>query len=132
MNYALISPMETDQNCYRVAEISIQQFPVAPPLFWLECADDITTANWYDPATETFVTLPPIAPSAEQNKSKAVLLLKQTDWVNEPDVYNIENTPHLLNRQDFLNYRLAVRPYAVNPVAGNIDWPILPTEQWSS
>ncbi len=75
---------------------------------------------------------PPSLPTAEQNKSKAVLFLQQTDWVNEPDVTDTQNTPHLLNKTDFLNYRALIRPIAVNPTSGNIDWPTMPVAQWSS
>lgn len=81
------------------------------------------TANWPPP---------PAPPTADQNKSKAVSLLQETDWVNEPDVYDVANTPHLLNRQEFLDYRTQVRPIAVTPSPGNLNWPTLPTAQWSS
>ena len=74
---------------------------------------------------------PPPPPTAEQNKNQAILYLQQTDWVNEPDVYNVANTPHLLNRDEFLDYRIQIRQIAVYPVEGNIQWPVKPTEQWS-
>jgi len=61
MKYALISPNE--QVSYisawdgqtpvftilgqRVAQVSDAQFEVAPPLFWLECADDVTAMGFY-------------------------------------------------------------------------------------
>jgi hypothetical protein len=70
--------------------------------------------------------------TASQNKFKAESLLAETDWVNEPDVYNTANTPHLLNRDEFLTYREQVRVYAVTPVAGTINWPTKPTENWSN
>jgi hypothetical protein len=70
--------------------------------------------------------------TASQNKFKAESLLAETDWVNEPDVYNTANTPHLLNRDEFLTYREQVRVYAVTPIAGIINWPTKPTENWSS
>ncbi len=75
---------------------------------------------------------PIIVPSAEMNKQQAVTQLQKTDWVNEPDVYDPVNTPHLLNRQEFLTYRAWVRNIAVNPVEGNLDWPTEPTAVWSS
>lgn len=31
----------------RVAQVSDAQFEVAPPLFWLECADDVTAIGFY-------------------------------------------------------------------------------------
>jgi hypothetical protein len=72
----------------------------------------------------------PVTP-AEQNKQTAVKRLYATDWVNEPDVYDPANTPHLLNRQEFLTYRAWVRNIAVTPVPGNLDWPTEPTAVWS-
>lgn len=132
MNYALISPTEQRNNYYRVAEVANTPFDVSVPLYWLECDDSVTTNNYYDPVTNSFVTLAIPIPTAEENKSQAIKYLKQTDWVNEPDVYNVANTPHLLNRDEFLDYRIRIRQIAVYPVKGNIQWPVKPTEQWSS
>lgn len=73
---------------------------------------------------------PPIA-TAQENKDKATLLLSQTDWVNEPDVYDISVNPHLLNRNEFLTYRAQIRIIAISPTDGNLNWPVLPTTQWS-
>ncbi len=73
----------------------------------------------------------PIA-SVAQNKAEAERRLKATDWVNQPDVYDSAITPHLTNRDAFITYRAAVRSIAVNPVAGNLDWPVEPTASWST
>lgn len=73
----------------------------------------------------------PPSPTTEENKAAAVNLLKDTDWVNQPDVRDPTNTPHLLNADEFDAYRLEVRRIAINPVAGNLAWPTLPAEQWS-
>ena len=75
---------------------------------------------------------PPSPPTAEENKETAMGLLGATDWVNQPDVRDPANNPHLLNAAEFDAYRLAVRQYAVYPVAGDIDWPVLPTEEWGA
>lgn len=64
-------------------------------------------------------------------KAQAMSLLQATDWVNQPDVRDPANSPHLVNFAEFDVYRLAVRQYAVYPVA-NPMWPTKPTEQWSS
>jgi hypothetical protein len=76
---------------------------------------------------------PYIAPvaTADQNKADAEQRLQATDWVNEPDVYDTSRNPHLLNRDAFLDYRSWCRNIAVNPVAGNLDWPVEPTASWS-
>lgn len=80
------------------------------------------TANW-PPA--------PPPPTSEQNKAEATRRLAATDWVNQPDVYDPANTPHLTNRSDFLAYRLQVRGIAVMPPAGVLQWPTEPTAVWA-
>lgn len=53
MRNALISPNEKVYNAEgnilgdRVAEVSSNPFPVAPPLFWVECADDVVADQFY-------------------------------------------------------------------------------------
>ena len=74
---------------------------------------------------------PPQPPTAEQNKAKAEGLLQQTDWVVLPDVDDPAIQPHLLNKAEFVSYRALLRQIAVNPVAGDINWPVKPVEQWS-
>lgn len=64
-------------------------------------------------------------------KAQAMSLLAATDWVNQPDVRDTANSPYLANAAEFDAYRLAVRQYAVYPVADPV-WPTLPTEQWSA
>ena len=91
---------------------------------------DEALANGWENITGSWPP-PPAPPTAEQNKATATSLLQSTDWVNQPDVRNSANNPHLVNASDFDAYRLAVRQYAVYPVAGDIDWPTLPTEEWS-
>ena len=75
--------------------------------------------------------VPPPPPSADANKAEAERRLQSTDWVNQPDVYDPASTPHLTNRDAFLAYRSQVRAIAVNPVAGNLNWPTEPTAVWS-
>jgi hypothetical protein len=75
-------------------------------------------------------TAPP-SPTATQNKEKAVSKLAATDWVNEPDVYDPANTPHLINRDVFLAYRAQIRVIAVTPIGGDLDWPTEPTAVWA-
>jgi len=36
---ALISPLENN----RIVEVSQKEFPVAPPLYWLDCSPEVTT-----------------------------------------------------------------------------------------
>lgn len=74
---------------------------------------------------------PPPPPTAEQNKAKAMSFLSLTDWVNQPDVRNTANSPHLVNGSEFDAYRLQIRQIAVYPTAGELVWPTLPTEVWA-
>jgi hypothetical protein len=88
-------------------------------------------AGVYGAIAEYVYTAPP-PNTAEQNKLVAELHLAKTDWVNEPDVYDPATTPHLLNRDAFLAFRAQLREIVLNPVAGNLNWPTKPTEEWSS
>lgn len=81
--------------------------------------------------TEANTPKPPEPPTVEQNKQTAMGLLSATDWVNQPDVRNPAVSPHLVNGAEFDAYRLQVRQIAVYPVAGDLTWPILPTEVWA-
>jgi hypothetical protein len=59
--------------------------------------------------------------------------LYDTDWTTIPDVSDsTKSNPYLVNVQDFVTYRNAVRQYAVYPVAGNVNWPTIPTAVWAS
>jgi hypothetical protein len=74
----------------------------------------------------------PIPPTAEENKTTAVAKLQATDWATIPDVADpAKSNPYLSNSQDFVTYRNAVRQYAIYPVAGNINWPVIPQEVWT-
>lgn len=84
-----------------------------------------TEANTPKPPPE------PTPPTADQNKATALDLLASTDYTEIPSVSDPSSTPHLLNKADFVAYRDQVRIFAVYPVAGNIDWPVKPAEQWS-
>lgn len=86
-------------------------------------------AGWED-VTSSW-PFPPEPPTAEQNKLTASSLLSQTDWTTIADIGNPQYcSPYLANQAEFIAYRNAVRQYAVYPVAGNIDWPTVPTENW--
>ena len=81
--------------------------------------------------TEANTPVPPQTPTAEQNKQIAVNKLNITDWATIPDVADpAKSNPYLSNSQDFITYRNAVRQYAVYPVAGDINWPVVPQEVW--
>lgn len=75
----------------------------------------------------------PVPPTAEQNKQTAISKLQVTDWAATVDIANSEySNPYLTNQDAFLAYRSQVREYAVNPVAGFVNWPAEPTAIWSN
>ena len=80
-----------------------------------------------------YVPPPPYVPTSEDNKTIAVNLLTQTDWTTIPDVADSKiSNPYLTNQTEFIAFRNQVRPIAINPVAGNINFPTMPTAIWSS
>lgn len=79
--------------------------------------------------------IPPTYPSpedvAQQNKEMADFLLSTTDWSEIPSVSNTSNQPHLINVEEFISYRCALRKIAVNPPLEPVDFPKKPVEIWS-
>ena len=53
----------------------------------------------------------------ERCKQHAKGLLYLTDWVENPSVTDTNNTPHLTNLSEFLEYRKQIRVLVVTPVA---------------
>lgn len=112
-----------------------QTFPVDSAHEWVDCPDDITAGNFtYANGQFTpYVAPAPPPPTADQNKQTATQNLYETDWTTIPDVGDpTKSNPYLGNVQEFVTYRNAVRQYAINPVAGNIQWPRKPTEVWTA
>ena len=91
---------------------------------WIDCC----LAAW----TVANTPIPPLPPSAEENKKTAIYLLQQTDWTQIPSVSDPAlSNPYLANKNAFDIYRNAVRQYALNSVAGDITWPTIPEEVWT-
>lgn len=62
---ALISTSEPCETGYRVAQVEPDAdiFPVAPTLFWVDCADDVVADRfWYDPEDQTIKSVPTPTP----------------------------------------------------------------------
>jgi hypothetical protein len=134
---ALISPLEPRESGYRVAQVEPdgQTFEVGAPLFWTPCADDVVADQfWYNPDIQLVIpNPPPPPPTAEENKQTAIGLLSATDWATIPDVADpVISNPYLTNQQAYFDYRNIVRSYTINPVAGDINWPIQPEPIWSN
>ena len=122
---ALISPEENN----RIAEVAVQSFEVAPPLYWVACADDVTTEWTYVDG----VFAPPVVPvpTADENKATASGLLTATDWTTIADVSNPQTAnPYLANQAEFIAYRNEIRKVAVYPTEGDLVWPVVPVEVW--
>ena len=50
----------------RIAQVEQTTFPVAPPLFWIPCADNIIAQDYYyDPSTQTIIIIPPDVPQPQ-------------------------------------------------------------------
>jgi hypothetical protein len=125
---ALISPSQGNL----VVQVEQQEFEVALPLFWVDC-DNSVAAYGYTYDNGNFLPYIPPAPTAEENKQKAVTLLQETDWTSVADVGDSSvSNPYLVNQTAFLAWRSQIRAIAVNPTAGNLSWPAKPQEQWSS
>jgi len=53
-------------NSNRVAEVIEAVFPVAPPLFWTDCADSVVADQWYyDGVQNQLFVVPPPPPRPE-------------------------------------------------------------------
>jgi hypothetical protein len=106
--------------------------------FWDKQNEDITSLpSWVDCCLAVWTVantpVPPSPPTSEENKQTAVSFLQQTDWTTIPDVSDpTKSNPYLSNANDFVTYRNAVRQYAINPVAGDITWPVMPQEVWTT
>lgn len=69
MRYALISPNESVYSYdgsflgQRVADVKKTSFEIAPPLFWVECADDVVPDQFYY-SDGNIISVPIPAPAA--------------------------------------------------------------------
>lgn len=73
-------------------------------------------------------------PSETELLDSCKLLAKQalteTDWVELPSVSDVSRTPHLVNVEEFLKYRSALRRLAVAPIT-SAEIPQRPVAVWS-
>lgn len=67
---ALIAPNETAYSFdgtvlgVRVVQINAEEFPIAEPLYWVDCGGDIVTEEVYYDTTDSSIKLKPVAPTA--------------------------------------------------------------------
>lgn len=128
---ALISPIQ--ENLVVQVEKNLNIFPVALPLYWLDCPDYVV-AYQYQYLENQYVAYVPPASTANENKATAVSLLQQTDWTTIADVGNPQTAnPYLANQSEFIAWRSQVRAIAVTPVAGNLSiFNEMPQEVWQN
>jgi hypothetical protein len=100
-------------------------------VFWTADGQETTMLVYGDLPQGASLTPPPN--TAAQNKNIASSLLYQTDWTTIPDVADpARSNPYLANSQEYIAYRNAIRQIAINPVAGDIDWPTQPQAVWAT
>jgi hypothetical protein len=106
--------------------------------FWDKQNEDITSLPpWVDCCLAVWTVAntptPPIPTPASSNRSTAIQLLQKTDWTQIPSVSDPAlSNPYLANKNEFDIYRNSVRQYALNPVEGDITWPTMPQEVWTT
>ena len=101
---------------------------------------DYSTITWLSPdiaqpskaACDNEIALQTQQEPYQSCKQQASGLLYKTDWTTIPDVADpTKSNTYLVNVQDFIVYRNALRQLAVHPVADPV-WPVKPTSQWSA
>lgn len=134
MKNALINPIDLIEGYPSVVSVSDTTFETVPEYYWVECPDDTVSGMYYNNGIFVLPVPPtpvPVPPTADENKQLAVTKLKNSDWVELPSVSATTSKPYLTNVNEFIAYRDALRAIAVNPVAGDITWPVKPVELWS-
>jgi hypothetical protein len=87
----------------------------------------------WDEANAARLSSKTVVDTLARNKRIAKNRLSTTDWTTIPDISNPEkNNPYLTNADEFVAYRNILRQYAINPVEGEIDFPILPKAIWKT
>jgi hypothetical protein len=113
---------------------------LTPGAIWALTGDTYAGLDWLDDTiakpSEEAVTAEQAALDAQEPfdacKKQATELLYETDWTTIADVADpTKSNPYLMNPNDFVVYRSALRKLAVYPVASPV-WPTKPAEQWSS
>jgi hypothetical protein len=135
MKKALINPIDLIEGYPSVVSVNDTEFPCTPAYYWVDCPDNTQSGMYYKEEQFYNAPEPPLPPhvfTLEENKLQALYKLQSTDWVEIPSVTDVNNTPHLLNYDEFLAFRLQARDRAINPQAGNLSWIKKPTEQWSN
>lgn len=136
MNNALISPSELiyaeDGTLLgeRIAEVSQTPFPVAPPLYWIECADEVTAKDWYFQTETNSCQLKPLPAELNEYDQKLEyiryernLRLAASDWTQIADVIAAHDAAWL---EAWNEYRQELRDMLSTITEANIDSVVYP------
>ena len=64
VSYNYVNPVQTG---WRVAEVADQSFEIAPPMFWIECVDNVIADEYYyDNINGVINPIPSIPPAQDQ------------------------------------------------------------------
>jgi len=134
MKNALINPTDLVDGKPIVVDVQDTQYETSTQYFWVPCDDTVQIHYLYDNGE----FLPPPLPTVDESsndeyiKDWAIRKLSYTDWVEIPSVGDINNTPHLVNKDEFIAYRNELRKIALNPSLFTGTMPPKPQEQWSN
>lgn len=138
MNNALISPEELIYDStgtligQRIADTSQTPFEIAPPLYWIACADEVNANDWYfQTETNTCQLLPlPASQMINAYDQKLAMIIAQrnlrlsaSDWTQVADVI-ASHTADWLTAWN--NYRQALRDLPAIITTANIDVVVYP------
>jgi hypothetical protein len=140
MKNALISPNELVYSYdgtligERIAEVELQPFGVAPPLYWIECQDNVNANEWYFQTETSSCELIPVEPPVELTyEEKLALVIAErdnrliaSDWTQLADVIashdsvwldawntyrqELRDMPSTINEQNIDNVVWAIPP----------------------
>lgn len=117
----------TDDNGVYIGNTDITEIPQ-----WANECISLFETEWNKQHGSEPIPEPPHPPEPlDACTRQARIYLYQTDWAEMPSVSDPANTPHLLNLNEFLAYRVQVRALMVNPVENPV-FPTMPTAQWSN
>ena len=141
MNNALISPLELVYSPdgtllgERVADTASVPFPVAQPLYWVECADNVNRNDWYFQTETQSCQLKPVEPmpieaTTDEQKMAEIIAerdkrLTATDWTQLADVISLHDQAWV---NAWNNYRQELRNLPSTVDVDNPIYPIPPLE----
>lgn len=119
---ALILPVENN----RIVQVELNEFPVAEPLYWIDCPDDCST-NW------TYVNgqfYPPVISIIDLTIDKLAIITTERDRrLAASDWTQLADAPLSIDlKNQWKNYRQLLRDLPNDPLLDldNPNWPIPP------